>query len=112
MDSQFKIIIHLLLFALVFSSCQSERQLVWEENFNGNSLNEEYWNFEVGDGCPNLCGWGNNELQLYTKKNHEVKDGLLTITSKLENGKYTSTRITTKNKQEFQYLIIRVLPNL
>jgi beta-glucanase (GH16 family) len=103
MYSQFKNIIHLLLFVLVFSSCQSDRQLVWEENFNGNSLNEEYWSFELGDGCPDLCGWGNNELQLYTKKNHQVQDGLLTITSKLENGKYTSTRLTTKNKQEFQY---------
>lgn len=79
-----------------------ERKLVWEENFDGKKLDESVWNFELGNGCPN-CGWGNNERQIYTKTNHKLKDGNLIITAKKENDKYTSTRITTQGKKEFQY---------
>ena len=95
----------LLCCFLIFtvSAFAQERKLIWEENFDGNELDENHWNFELGDGCPNLCGWGNNEAQIYTKENHQVNDGYLTITAKLENGVYTSTRITTKNKKEFKY---------
>ncbi len=86
-----------------FSVAQkTERKLVWEENFNGTELNESVWNFELGNGCPN-CGWGNNERQLYTKDNHKLENGNLVITAKKENDTYTSTRITTANKIEFQY---------
>ena len=103
MSFQLKIIIYLLLFATCFTSCKTKRQVIWEENFDGDSLNEAHWNFEEGNGCPELCGWGNNELQVYTKQNHIVKDGFLKITAKLQNETYTSTRITTKGKHEFQY---------
>ncbi|MCF8713291.1 glycoside hydrolase family 16 protein [Joostella atrarenae] len=77
--------------------------LVWEENFNGSSLNESDWNIELGNGCPNNCGWGNNERQIYTENNHKVKDGHLIITAIKNEDTYTSTRITTKDKHEFQY---------
>ncbi len=80
-----------------------ERKLVWEENFDGEVLNEKNWNFELGDGCPYMCGWGNNELQDYTEKNHRLKDGFLFITAQKEGSGYTSTRITTKGKKEFKY---------
>jgi beta-glucanase (GH16 family) len=81
---------------------QAKRKLVWEENFNGKTLNKENWNIELGDGCPN-CGWGNNERQLYTDENHKLAKGKLVITAKKEGEKYTSTRITTKSKKEFKY---------
>ena len=81
-----------------FSFSQDDkRKLVWEENFNTTTLDETSWNFELGNGCPNLCGWGNNEAQLYTNKNHELKDGFLIIEAKKEGESYTSTRITTQN---------------
>jgi beta-glucanase (GH16 family) len=82
---------------------QTKRKLVWEENFNEQVLNESVWNFELGDGCPNLCGWGNNERQVYTTKNHEIKNGNLIIHAKKEGNSYTSTKITTKDKKIFQY---------
>jgi len=82
---------------------QTKRKLVWEENFNEPVLNESVWNFELGDGCPNLCGWGNNERQVYTTKNHEIKNGNLIIHAKKEGNRYTSTKITTKDKKSFQY---------
>ena len=91
------------MFLGTLNSCKKEPQLIWEENFDGTTLNEDYWNFEHGNGCPDVCGWGNNELQFYTEENHAVKDGFLTITAKLEDSVYTSTRITTAGKFEFQY---------
>ena len=67
---------------------------------------------ELGDGCPNLCGWGNNELQLYTKTNHFLKDGKLIIIARKQDSIYTSTRITTKAKKEFRYGNIEVRAKL
>lgn len=78
------------------------KKLVWEEQFKTKELNEQNWNFEEGDGCPN-CGWGNNERQQYTKSNHHLVDGTLIITANKVDGKYASTRINTKGKQEFTY---------
>lgn len=92
----------LLIIGHISFAQQNKRKLVWEENFNGKSLNEKVWNIELGDGCPN-CGWGNNERQLYTNENHQLIKGNLVITARKKGDKYTSTRITTKNKQEFQY---------
>jgi beta-glucanase (GH16 family) len=91
-----------LIMIVQYSFAQQQRKLVWEENFNGSSLNEKDWNFELGDGCPN-CGWGNNERQLYTKTNHKVANNQLTIVGKKEGNTYSSTRITTQGKKEFQY---------
>ena len=110
----YKLNIHLLLLIIVFSfiSCSQEKELIWEENFEGTSLNEEFWNFELGNGCPQLCGWGNNELQLYTENNHLIKDGYLVITAKKEDSIYTSTRITTKKKVEIQYGKIEIRAKL
>lgn len=95
----------LLLFAITSATFgQTEgRKVVWEENFNGNHLDATVWNIVEGDGCPNLCGWGNNERQVYTDKNHTVAKGMLTITAKKDGDSYTSSRITTASNKEFQY---------
>lgn len=94
----------LLLLCAASAFAQPKKgKLVWEENFDGGALNEKVWNYELGDGCPNICGWGNNERQIYTKTNHSIKNGMLTITAKKEGEKYTSTRITTAGKKEFKY---------
>lgn len=96
------LLVHLLCFSFCWAQ-NEKRKLVWEENFNETQLDETAWNFELGNGCPNNCGWGNNEKQVYTKTNHELKDGNLVITIKKEGEAYTSTRITTAGKKEFQY---------
>ena len=81
-----------------------ELKLVWSDEFEETSLNLDNWSFELGDGCPNLCGWGNNELQTYTDNNHRLEDGILVISAiKDDEGNFTSSRIITKAKQEFQY---------
>jgi beta-glucanase (GH16 family) len=98
-----KITTVLLLSGLAMTAQVKKGKLLWEENFNGKTLNEKVWNYELGDGCPNICGWGNNERQIYTTSNHTLKDGKLIITAKKEGDKYTSTRITTAGKKEFKY---------
>ena len=81
-----------------------EPNLHWSEEFNYTGLPDPvYWNMETGGG-----GWGNNELQYYTNResNAKVENGVLTITAYEEsysNRNYTSARITTQNKFDFQY---------
>lgn len=79
--------------------------LVWGEEFDGTELDASSWNFELGDGCPGLCGWGNNELQSYTQESTTVAAGKMVITAAKNAAApvYTSSRLTTKGKQEFQY---------
>ena len=98
----------LLLVTINCLAQQNDKKLVWQEDFNNAALDENIWNFELGNGCPNICGWGNNEKQIYTKTNNLIKDGYLIITVKSEGDAYTSTRITTANKKEFQYGRIEV----
>lgn len=98
-----KILFGLLITTTIGFAQETKRKLVWEENFNGTSLDQKVWNFELGNGCPNNCGWGNNEKQVYTDKNHLLQDGNLIITIDKEGDKYTSSRITTAGKKEFQY---------
>jgi beta-glucanase (GH16 family) len=81
-------------------------QLIWADEFEGTTLDEKNWNYELGDGCPGNCGWGNNELENYRKENTTVKNGYLFIQAKSEafNGKqYTSSRLTTQNKVNIKY---------
>lgn len=92
------------IFLIITTSCQSvERELVWADEFEGDVLNTKVWNYALGDGCPNLCGWGNNEPQIYTKENTEISNGTLKIHAQLIDSVYTSSRLTTAQKYEFQY---------
>ena len=94
-----------LLFGVVFSV---NSQVIFEENFEGNQLNMNHWSYEEGDGCPNLCGWGNNERQIYNRNYVEVKDGNLVITAVKKGDQYFSGKINSKDKVEFQYGEIEV----
>ena len=81
----------------------SNMKLAWADEFDGTSLNEKYWNYEIGNGSN---GWGNNELEYYKKENTSVKNGYLIIQAKQEsagNQIYTSSRLTTQNKFNFKY---------
>lgn len=77
--------------------------LVWQDEFDGTSLNSSNWSYEIGTGSN---GWGNNELQYYTENNTSIVEGNLVITAKSEslNGRnYTSSRITSKEKYDVMY---------
>ena len=82
-------------------------ELVWSDEFDGSALDEGNWNVQLGDGtAEGIPGWGNNELQTYQRGNATVGGGMLTITARAENvggHAYTSARINTAGKFEFQY---------
>ncbi|MBQ8984106.1 MAG: family 16 glycosylhydrolase [Lachnospiraceae bacterium] len=96
------------------TSIYTEDDLVWEDNFDGDSLDTTAWNYE-----PHEVGWVNNESQRYVgqeeneaasleNKNVIVKDGYLILQAhkyQYENGNvaYTSGRINTQDKQDYMY---------
>ena len=81
--------------------------LKFSDEFEGNSLNKNYWNVEIGTGANyGLTDWGNGEAQYYREENVKVSDGTLKITAKREgyNGKqFTSGRIQTRDKVYYTY---------
>ncbi len=85
------------------------QKLIWSDEFNTpGAPDSTKWGYDLGNGCPNICGWGNNELQYYTNRpeNVIVSGGTLKIIAKAENysGKdYTSARILSKDKFSFKY---------
>jgi len=82
-----------------------DMNLFWNDEFDGNILNSN-WTHEIGNGCPNLCGWGNGELEYYRAENTLVRDGVLTIEARkqdFQNNEYTSSRIKTQGKKVFTY---------
>lgn len=77
--------------------------LAWSDEFSGAVLDGQTWNFETGGG-----GWGNNELEYYTSstKNAFLSNGNLIIEARKEtmgSNNYTSARINTSGKKQFQY---------
>jgi beta-glucanase (GH16 family) len=100
----------------VIGSCSQKQpwKLVWSDEFDYSGLPDPTrWTAEVGGH-----GWGNNELQFYTsgrEENARVKNGLLTIEARKEDRdsmKYTSARLVTKNKGDWQYGKIEVRAKL
>ena len=81
----------------------SDWNLVWNDEFNGTSIDQAKWSHEV-----NCDGGGNNEKQCYTASsdNSFVQNGLLTIVAKPETGQplpYSSARLISKNKGDWTY---------
>jgi beta-glucanase (GH16 family) len=81
------------------------KKLVWYDEFNGTGLPDpSKWTAEVGGG-----GWGNNELQYYTKdslSNARQENGNLVITLKKQSmgsNNYTSARLITRDKATWTY---------
>lgn len=87
-----------------------EWTLVWSDEFDDGGLPDpEKWAYDVGDGCPDICGWGNNEMQFYTRdslKNARVENGRLIIEvhqEKIGENDYTSARLVTRGRQDWTY---------
>ena len=80
--------------------------LVWSDEFDGTSLDTSNWTIDIGNGCPDLCGWGNNELQYYRPENVSVTGGNLILTAREQTyggNSFTSGKVHTRNKQFFLY---------
>jgi beta-glucanase (GH16 family) len=83
--------------------------LVWEENFNADTINLKTWTYDLGNGCDRrLCGWGNSEMEYYTnrKENARIERGNLVIEAHhetLDNRSFTSARLKTQGLMQFKY---------
>src|SRR6185295_562215 len=88
-------------------------QLVWSDEFNGSAgpIDTTFWHFDMGDGCPGVCGWGNNEREYYTRDTANIRlngQGQLQIVGRVNQDTslhcyygmcgYTSAKITTAGK--------------
>lgn len=88
--------------------------LVWSEEFEKDGKPDaDKWEVVRGDGCPGMCGFGNQEWQTYTdkKRNLRVEDGRLIIEAH-KRKKYTSAKITTQKFSGWRYGKISVRAKL
>ena len=92
----------------ILSACSKpEWQLVWSDEFDGETLNAAYWNTE-----DNARGGGNAELQYYAPKNITIEnhpltgDRCLVLNAQREDYKNrpcTSARLNTQGKVTVEY---------
>jgi beta-glucanase (GH16 family) len=91
--------------------------IVWQDEFDGTSIDNSIWTYDVGDG-----GFGNGELQYHTARpeNAYIENGSLVIEARRESYKgssrsFTSARLKTLGRFAFKYgtLEARIkVPNL
>ena len=107
-----------LLAVVVLGGCKHGNplfdELVWNDEFNGNSINGNNWTYDIGTGSTQgLIGWGNNELQYYTQRSENVRienfpqggRGLVIEAHRevYQGSSYTSARLKTQGLQTFTY---------
>ena len=109
-----KLLLCLLLLPALLHAQQRKWKLVWSDEFNYTGLPDSTkWTAEIGGH-----GWGNSELQYYTShrsENARVENGMLIIEARKENFEernYTSARLVTKGKGDWQYGKIEVRAKL
>ncbi len=112
-------IIFILAWAALLASCSSSKQhnawkLKWSDEFDYTGLPDSTkWDYDVGGH-----GWGNNELQYYTRadtNNAVVRNGRLLITLRKQlkdTNHYTSARLISKHKGDWLYGRIEVKAKL
>ena len=72
----------ILITLIILSACKPSSDikkepaytLVWSDEFNGTTVDESNWNYNIGGE-----GWGNNEQEYYTDQNTIVENGNLVI---------------------------------
>lgn len=106
----------LLFLVLLFTNCSQDPkptdtppvdayQLVWSDEFEQpGPPDSTKWNYDIGGH-----GWGNNELQFYTKgrpENARVEGGKLIIEARKEpweGANYTSAKLVSRGQQSWLY---------
>jgi len=105
----------LFLHSLLNAQCSV---LSWSDEFEkSNEINTRYWVYDLGNGCPDLCGWGNNELQCYTSENKNVRIENGTLVLEVHKDEttecaYSSTKLVSRGLKSMQYGTIEVRAKL
>lgn len=109
------ILVSAILISHTFYNKNPNLELVWSDEFEySGKPDPSKWKIQTGDGCPELCGWGNNELQTYTGnlKNVRVEDGILVIEAHKSAEVYTSAKLLSHNDGNWKYGRIEVKAQL
>jgi len=100
---------------------KSSDTLLWSDEFSEAGKvapSSDTWNLISGDGCPNLCGWGNGEVEYYKESaNRTDGNGHLVITTKAlsptttyscypDTCQWSSGKIDTQGKVTYKYGLI------
>lgn len=87
--------------------------LAWSDEFDGvaGTLPDPLkWGYDTGDGCPDICGWGNREKEYYTRAPENASlngQGQLAIVARVAAPglkcyygacQYSSAKLTTRGK--------------
>ena len=94
--------------------CSTDANLVWSDEFDVDGQPDSTkWTYDLGDGCPNICGWGNDERESYTNnpENVRIENGALVIEAhqiSAEDSTYSSTRIKSHNDGSWKYGYIEI----
>lgn len=88
---------------------------IWSDEFDGAAgapIDTTKWRYDLADGCPGTCGWGNNEKEYYTNSPENIAlngQGQLRIVGRVAPAglscyygacRYTSAKVTTRGKME------------
>jgi len=94
---------------ILYAQSKTFSKLIWSDEFDmPGKPDSGKWSYDMGNGCPKICGWGNNELQHYTDRseNAVVRDGILHIRAQREDydqARFTSARLLSKGKFHVKY---------
>ena len=117
-------LILVLLYILLSGSSNilNAQTLVWQDNFDSATLNNNNWTYDFGNGSDRSAGWGwgNSELEYYTSRpeNVRIEKGNLVIEARNESfggNSFTSGRIKTEGRIHFMYGTIEArikMPNV
>lgn len=82
-------------------------QLVWHDEFDGNTIKTEYWNYDAANAFPINCGGNDGQIGKYSGGADHLKleNNRLIITATLDSltGTYRSSRINSKEKVNIRF---------
>mgnify|MGYP006277830433 CR=1 FL=1 len=99
------------IFLFFVAACQLDTKefdtISWTDDFSGDHPDNSKWTLVTGNGCPELCGFGNNELQYYTDHtdNVRIEDGVLVIEARKDSmgtNAFTSAKLISKGKGDWR----------
>ena len=77
--------------------------MIFNDEFDGASLDTSKWSYDEGfllkEDDINTAGWGNQELEYYTRDNVSVKDGALNILMKKQSKVFTEKVIHLRKQR-------------